>query len=279
MLFFRKFIRKTALCCTVAIVSLVFFGCNEASTSSAEQGTSFADSSSSNSFNAFSSTVQSSESNYKTSNVAYGEMTDYRDGHTYKTIVIGTQTWMAENLNYADSVRTPSLVGQSWCYGNIEDKCKTKGRLYTWAAAIDSVTIFAETSQECGSIEMCDLLMDSGRVDVRIPGICPDGWHLPNYSEWQTLIDFAGGETAGQSLKSDVNWDGLNATGFSAIPSGCYKMGFFDEIEHSASFWSSSTIQNAYVDAIRMNLTDFDNLVSLKNESKLYGLSVRCIKD
>ena len=60
---------------------------------------------------------------------------DLRDGQTYKTVVIGEQTWMAENLNYADSVKTPSLKENSWCYGNVAANCEKYGFLYTWAAA------------------------------------------------------------------------------------------------------------------------------------------------
>ena len=52
------------------------------------------------------------------------------------------QVWMAENLNYADSVTTPSLVGKNWCYGNKVENCDVAGRLYTWTAAIDSVALY-----------------------------------------------------------------------------------------------------------------------------------------
>ena len=67
-------------------------------------------------------------------------LTDNRDGQVYKTVTIGDQIWMAENLNYADSSETPSLKGKSWCFDNDTAKCTTGGRLYTWAAAIDLVT-------------------------------------------------------------------------------------------------------------------------------------------
>ena len=62
---------------------------------------------------------------------------DKRDVQLYRFVTIGTQTWMAENLNYADSVKTPSLMGSSWCYDNEPDSCAKYGRLYAWAAAID----------------------------------------------------------------------------------------------------------------------------------------------
>lgn len=71
------------------------------------------------------------KSSSKDPELAEGFLTDNRDGQTYKTVTIGTQTWMAENLNYADSVMTPSLNGRSWCYDNNADSCAKYGRLYT----------------------------------------------------------------------------------------------------------------------------------------------------
>ena len=66
-------------------------------------------------------------------------MIDERDGHEYKTIGIKSQMWMAENLNYADSIGYPSMIGRNWCYNNELDSCAKFGRLYTWSATIDSV--------------------------------------------------------------------------------------------------------------------------------------------
>ena len=70
-------------------------------------------------------------------NVAYDSIKDSRDGRVYKTVKIGVQTWMAENLNYADSAKTPSLKGNSWCVDNDTANCNVAGRLYTWAAALE----------------------------------------------------------------------------------------------------------------------------------------------
>ncbi|MCK9182585.1 MAG: hypothetical protein M0P13_06880, partial [Fibrobacteraceae bacterium] len=68
---------------------------------------------------------------------SYGEIPDSRDGQVYKTVTIGTQTWMAKNLNYADSIAMPNLAGNSWCYENSADNCAKYGRLYTWTGAMD----------------------------------------------------------------------------------------------------------------------------------------------
>ena len=63
------------------------------------------------------------------STVVKGSFTDKRDGKVYKTVKIGEQTWMAENLNYSDSVNTPSLVGKSWCYENDSSYCNLPSRI------------------------------------------------------------------------------------------------------------------------------------------------------
>lgn len=222
---------------------------------------------------------QMQESSSTLSNVVYGEMIDERDNHTYKTVVIGSQTWMAENLNYADSVKTPSLKEKNWCFANIEENCLTEGRLYTWGAAIDSIFIYEETSQLCGFLEKCERVSDSAIAIAPIQGICPKGWHLPSYEEWNQLIDFVGGESFGRSLKSEINWDGTNTTGFSAFQVGCYKISFFAEDNHEASFWSSSLKQNISIEASGMRLSDYDNFIHLDSKNKRFGYNIRCIKD
>ena len=98
--------------------------------------------------------------------IAYGAMTDSRDGKTYKTVKIGNQTWMAENLNYDDSVTTTSLMDESWCYNDVAANCDVGGRLYSWRAAID----YEKTG--CGNGPIC-------LTSLPVRGICPEGWHLP----------------------------------------------------------------------------------------------------
>ena len=148
--------------------------------------------------------------------ITYGTMTDSRDGQTYKTVKIGDQTWMAENLNYADSINTPSLLERSWCYNDNIENCAVAGRLYTWAAAIDSVKLAtdADNPQDCGYGKNC-------KLPASVQGICPKGWHLPNKLEWNTLISAVGGKkTAGSALKSQTGWNGsgngTDSLGFSA---------------------------------------------------------------
>ncbi len=99
---------------------------------------------------------------------SFGTFTDSRDGQTYKTVKIGTQTWMAQNLNY-------QTKRGSWCYENSADSCKKYGRLYDWKTAKKA---------------------------------CPAGYHLPSNEDWTTLIDYMGGQvTAGKKLKAKRGWN------------------------------------------------------------------------
>ena len=220
-------------------------------------------------------------------NCEYGTLTDDRDGQTYKTVKIGEQWWMAENLNYAytgvpfkyvsstDSNLVYYSDSTSWCYDNDAANCAKYGRLYTWAAAMDSAGIIpGNTANGCGYGEICNL----GNVKVR--GVCPEGWHLPSIVEWITLRDAAGGgQIVGRMLKSTEGWtegwkrngNGTDNFGFSALPAGYrYYAGFDREGDH-AYFWSS-TESDSYMDL------DYSSDRVLYYDKNI-GFSVRCLKD
>ncbi|ACX76058.1 conserved domain protein [Fibrobacter succinogenes subsp. succinogenes S85] len=111
-------------------------------------------------------TVESSpsvKSSSSSENVAMGSMTDSRDGQKYKTVKIGTQTWMAENLNYETE--------NSYCYNDTASYCDKYGRLYEWSAAMDSAGTWSMNGKGCGYNKTC-----SPTYPVR--GVCPQGWRL-----------------------------------------------------------------------------------------------------
>lgn len=277
---FKNLARKVAICGTIGFVAFVFWGCSEESSTSASQEQNPISSSIPASTNneQGSSSVKTPESSASSQSVVYGEMTDERDGHTYKTVVIGSQTWMAENLNYADSVKSPVLAGSNWCFGNSKARCDEYGRLYSWAAAIDSVTMVAERSENCGLGVNCKWLRDSVFVQESIQGICPKGWHLPSVTEWKKLIAMAGSKAlAGENLKSDIDWNGSNSIGFSALPAGCFKNSFFEAEGTDAFFWSIN--ESDVLSAFRMTLNSGVNGVNLYSDNKGFGFSVRCLKD
>ena len=82
--------------------------------------------------------------------ISYGELTDARDGQVYRTVEIGDQIWMAENLNYAYMVKTQELDSSSFCYGNKIENCEKYGRLYLLSEAVDSAALFSENGKGCG---------------------------------------------------------------------------------------------------------------------------------
>ena len=138
--------------------------------------------------------------------IEYDVFIDERDGQPYRSVSIGTQVWMAENLNYADSINTPSLKNSSWCYNNNEALCSEYGRLYNWGAVMDSV------KTGCGYGKSCT-------VTGNVQGICPKGWHVPTNEEWNTLFDFTRG--TGMGVYS-VYEGGTDLYGMSVLNAGCY---------------------------------------------------------
>ena len=223
---------------------------------------------------------------YLNSGITYDTIIDSRDGKVYRTVKIGNQVWMAENLNYADSSNTPSLNGRSWCFRDQPRNCELAGRLYTWAAAIDSVRLATDTEnpQTCG-----DASSKNCKISGTIQGLCPDGWHLPSEMEWDTLFTTVGGQltedgqsTAGKFLKSKIGWNrdrnGTDDFGFAALPVGRYDYNdsLFSAAGGYAEFWGST--QSNY-GAYSIYLDSQDLVASSYNDFDGFGHSVRCVKD
>lgn len=190
--------------------------------------------------------------------ISKGEFKDRRDGQVYKTVKIGDWTWMAENLNYDPGVVSGKYAWNG-CYMDVADSCAKYGRLYAWDLANN---------------------------------VCPTGWRLPTNEEWQTLFDAVGGSSAaGTALKSGSGWlwdnendrdgNGLDAYGFSVIPSGGYyrwSNGImrFDAIGESAQFWSASEL--SATTAYQVYLFNDADGVFLDFAYKQEGISVRCLQ-
>ncbi|MBR4916789.1 MAG: fibrobacter succinogenes major paralogous domain-containing protein [Fibrobacter sp.] len=213
-------------------------------------------------------------------------MTDSRDGQTYKTVKIGAQTWMAENLNYAYTdvsynYSDNTSDSTSWCYNDSVEYCVKYGRLYTWAAAMDSAGTWTTNGKGCGyDSEAC-----SPTYPVR--GICPEGWHLPSEDEWKRLITAVGGSsTTGQMLKSTGGWNkisgyvdsgnGIDAYSFSALPAGYRNYSGYKDEGRNADFWVSTKNSGYFAYAMSLTSTVF---TGLGNTFIGDGYSVRCVKD
>ncbi len=155
---------------------------------------------------------------------------DPRDGQTYKIVRIGDQVWMAENLNYGQTVpnglQRDNGIVEKTLYDNDTTIHKAYGGLYTWHEATNW------QNREGGQ------------------GICPPGWHVPTLAEWQKLAHHLGVDSAGQQLKASpedaIPWDGKNRSGFSAVPSGAGYREYFSRKGQWAVYWSSSEYDSAY---------------------------------
>ena len=193
------------------------------------------------------------------------------DGNTYRTVRIGDQVWMAENLRttryrngdeipYARSDRAwvNGEEGMRCAYEHKEEHARTYGQLYNWLAVEDE------------------------------RGLCPAGWHVPSDKEWKTLVCTLGlpwvlawlvlsRDMHAPALKSKA-WDGINVTGFSALPGGArggYDMGNFHNVGDFAYFWSSSPSGSK---AWSQLLGSGDGHLRFPDDRR-YGFSVRCVRD
>ena len=205
-------------------------------------------------------------------------LTDY-DGNIYKTVQIGTQCWMKENLNtthYADGtplvdgtgIPTIDITTKYWFnYDDNPANAYIYGKLYSWAAVMND-----EAS--------------SDSVPSGVQGVCPEGWHVPSKAEWEILVEkFGGNELAGGKLKesgyehwSYPNSGANNLSGFTALPGGRLFFSYYDALS-IYSYFSSSTYSN-YQDNVWICGFEY-NIISafISTTSKQNGLSIRCIKD
>ncbi len=225
--------------------------------------------SSSSSISSSSATPPSSSSFVSSSSVgysgSYGSLT--YSGQTYKTVAIGTQTWMAENLNY-------NAVG-SKCYGDNtggdgQGYCTTYGRLYNWPTAMNIAS-------------NCDASTCSSQINSPHRGICPSGWHIPSQEDWNMMTAYIGGaSTEGKKLKATSGWNnsgnGIDEYGFSARPGGGGSSGgTFGFAGYFGNWWTSIEYNsiNAYTRSMSYSYGD----AYWDNNPKSSLFSVRCLKD
>lgn len=193
------------------------------------------------------------------------------DGNIYKTVKIGDQWWIAENLkttkysngdsilNVTESSDWKNLTTGAYCWYNNDSAsyAATYGALYNWYAVDNS------------------------------SGLCPTGWHVPTDAEWTILTDFLGGESvASGHLKETgtVHWNSpntraTNSSGWTALPGGNrFRNGVdFYNIGYTGHWWSSSAYSPTAVWDRKMNYNDSNVKRSLRSMS--YGLSVRCVRN
>lgn len=210
-------------------------------------------------------------------------LTDSRDGQFYATTQIGTQCWMAENLNIGNMIS--GTVNQSdngtiekYCYNDITSNCDTYGGLYLWHEAMQYVT------------------------SAGTQGICPAGWHIPTDAEWMAMEEtlgmcsgsgtgcsgfegFRGTNEASKLAGNESLWTNgvldqnaeFGISGFNILPAGYrFSTGSFALLSDEARIWTSSEYSiYGWSRWLLYSIT----MVKRTYSSTDYGFSVRCIKD
>jgi uncharacterized protein (TIGR02145 family) len=209
-----------------------------------------------------------------------GTFTDSRDSQTYETVEIGTQCWMAENLNIGTRIdvannQTDNGIIEKYCYNDNNSNCDIYGGLYQWNESMQYVT------------------------DEPNQGICPQDWRIPTDAEWHTLENYLtadgnscnpsrsayGCSPAGGALKGGGDWimqtcgsTACNSSGFTGLPGGAYfnNISSFDTINYLAGFWTSSNFfgSSPYMRSIEATFSTVFRSMTDPQDS----YSIRCIK-
>ncbi|MBK8698808.1 MAG: hypothetical protein IPN29_04430 [Saprospiraceae bacterium] len=189
-------------------------------------------------------------------------------GEDYNTVLIGSQCWMAENLNIGTMIngatnQTNNLVIEKYCYNNDPAQCTTFGGLYQWDEMMQYTT------------------MEGAK------GLCPTGWHLPSFGDWTTLTTALSRPDKGSRLAGNAAlWangvldssPNFGTSGFVALPAGLrLNGGTYSTQSLLAIFWSST--ENGVSAALNPYLFYTLPDVIQSSDGKVFGFSVRCVQD
>ena len=211
----------------------------------------------------------------------YGILVDKRDNKVYRTVKIGTQTWMAQNLSYADGGVT-SYCRNNSVQGNGDEYCRRFGRLYTWAAALNLDDMY--NSNRATESDGSDKYLYHPAQ-----GLCPDGYHIPQKSEFETLINYVATQNTVNNVKTGVSpslesvnglWDipagdsyPTNTTGFSGVANGSLFSGYSATLSMVSSTENSATTFTVYT--LHHASTSF----KIEAHEKSSFMSIRCVKN
>jgi len=208
--------------------------------------------------------------------VTYGSIKDDRDGRVYKTVIIGEQEWMAENLKY----NKDNSIGICYEDPKVDDpdkdsdttKCIKYGRLYTWIEAMN-----------INNAEFNYKHYNETTNDTIFHGICPEGSHLPSFNEWNNLFHYIGVSNGGDKLKTVNDWNppGTNEYGFSAMPAGDRMLTntkYMFRFLGTCGAWWSSTESFTTFQILSYQICEEYNSKGVLFEKASWA-SIRCIKD
>lgn len=201
------------------------------------------------------------------------KFTDTRDNHTYRTVKMGRQTWMAENLAWLPSVNRVAT-------GLFEEECR-------YVYGYDGTAIHEAKA----NFHFREFGVLYNWMAAR--SACPDGWHLPSDGEWIQLEKYLGmtaeetskrdwrisGE-AGKKLKATSGWingNGPDTCGFTALPAGCRGYAGYESKGYAAFFWTSSSIDGD--NGWRRGICSDSPGISRQEDRRYFGCSVRCVKN
>jgi len=210
----------------------------------------------------------------------------------FKTVKIGEQVWMAENLNYAakgSKCGGTNLMESEESFYLLEDEntenCDKYGRLYNWATAM-------ALPSDCNDKSCASQISEKHR------GICPSGWHIPSNADWNVLMKFVDPSCsdnsdcagAGTKLKTTSGWEktffegksgnGTDDYGFAALPGGeGYSGGDFRSVGNSATWWSASEGSSAVFYTYIRSMSNLDGKVRWSESPRIHFFSVRCIQN
>jgi uncharacterized protein (TIGR02145 family) len=198
-----------------------------------------------------------------------GTVSDY-DANEYDLVQIGTQCWMESNLltthyRNGSAIDFPEFDDYAWMtnttgayswYDNNIANAGPYGALYNWHATNNPA------------------------------GLCPSGWHVPADAEWQALIDYLGGDdVAGGPMKTTMGWNApntaaSNSSNFSGVPGGFRRDDGFFLLDLYGKFWSTSEYEDLPSSHGLNRILNYDGAyVTRGADEKIYGLSVRCLRD
>ena len=203
-------------------------------------------------------------------NFNFGSVTDARDGQTYKTIKIGNQNWLAQNLNYD--------TFDSWCF-DATTNCAKDGRYYSWYGAMDIDESTWSTT----------LVV----IENEHQGACPEGWHVPTISEWEELFAFVAGtsdykqfeDSVAYKLRSNFGWEfnmnGWDVYGFALTPNGYYdRVLDFEVTQKTTSIyqWTATPGDGYRTHSRYFEMTDDMILIGPSYDNKS-AMTVRCVEN
>jgi hypothetical protein len=173
---------------------------------------------------------------------------DLRDNHVYQYVSVGNTYWMVDFLSFD----YPAMV--THCPEDKESACLSRGRLYTWAAAMDSVGLYSKDGLGCGYRKSCS-------IPAKVRGICPSGWRLPSHTDRSVSNFSAYPESYALTLKGPGHWD----RGFCHY--GCSRM------------WLSSQRSLTQADFIYNDLYATRPVFGGGNGLKTIYTGIRCVRD